>query len=70
MLLKMEQNWIKIYGSEDQFKVELAKAVLENANINAVIKNMQDSFYKFGEIELYVNQEDVFEANQILKDII
>lgn len=63
----MNKNWVRIYSTTYLHKAEIAKAILEEERIEAVVKNMQDSFYKFGEIELYVKSEDVFKANQIIE---
>lgn len=63
----MGSNWTKIYSSSYLHQVEIAKAILEEEGIEAIMKNMQDSFYKFGEIELYVNNESVIKAKQIIE---
>lgn len=55
-----------IYSSPLQYKVEIAKAVLEDSEIESVIVNLKDSLYHFGEIELYVQFDDVLRAKQII----
>ena len=55
----MENDWICIYASIYQHKVEIVKAVLEDNSITSVIMNKQDSAYtSIGEIELYVNTDN------------
>lgn len=50
----LSDDWVKIYSSNQIFKVELMKGALENNGVDAVIVNRQDSLYlTFGEIELY-----------------
>jgi len=63
----MSNKWVNIYSSAYLHKVEIAKALLEEEKIESIIKNMQDSFYKFGEIELYVKSEDTLKAKQIIQ---
>lgn len=47
---------------------ELKKAVLESFGIQAIIINKSDSSYHFGDLELYVNRDDVMRAKKILDE--
>ena len=62
----MDKNWIVIFSSSNLQKAELAKSLLAHNEIRSVIVNHQDSFYKFGEIEVHVNREDVVKAKFVL----
>ena len=54
MQKEIGEDWVKVYSSNQVFKVELMKGILENNGMDAVIINRQDSSYlSFGEIELY-----------------
>ena len=54
--------------SADRVKVEIIRGVLEEHGINAIIIDKQDSAYTFfGELELYVNRDDILRAMTILK---
>lgn len=67
----MEKDWKKIYFSGDEFKVLIARDILEENGINAVIMNQKDSSYtSFGDIELYIEEEDEEEALRILDQLI
>jgi hypothetical protein len=67
----MEKDWKKIYFSGDEFKVLIARDLLEENGINAVIMNQKDSSYtSFGDIELYIEEEDEKEALRILDQLI
>ncbi len=67
----MEKDWKQVFLSGDMYKVEIAKGLLKNQNINSVILNKKDSVYQtFGNIELYVSKEDEINAIEILKDLI
>ncbi len=63
----MEENWQMIFSSSLEHKLKIAQAVLEDEGIKSVIINKKDSFYLFGELELYVHADQVLKAKQIIK---
>ena len=64
----MEKDWVLIFSSITMHEVYMNKIYLEENGIEAVIINKQDSVYQsFGEIELYVNRNDVIKAKQLLQ---
>ena len=64
----MNNNWIKIYSSSQQYLVEIAKGVLQENGIESVILNKKDSAYNmWGEVELYANPQTAQEAMSIIK---
>ncbi|MEZ5002981.1 MAG: DUF2007 domain-containing protein [Chitinophagales bacterium] len=66
-------NWAKIYTTDVHYKADMAKDVLAAADIQAVVVDKKDSAYGvFGEIELYVQRQNVVRALHILskKEII
>lgn len=67
----MEKGWKKIYFAGDEFKVLIARDLLAENGINAVIMNQKDSSYtSFGDVELYVEEHDEKEAERILDQLI
>lgn len=62
----MDKNWAAIFSSDNLQKAELVKGLLAHNEIQSVIVNHQDSFYKFGEFEVYVNRDDVVKAKYCL----
>ena len=67
----MEKSWKKIYFSGDEFKVLIARDLLAESGINSVIMNQKDSSYNaFGDVELYIEEQDEKEALQILDQLI
>jgi type III secretory pathway lipoprotein EscJ len=63
----MEKNWVKIYKSTNFYQSEIVKQVLLQHNIEAVLLNKQDSSYRnFGNIEVYIHQEDFDHAIELL----
>ena len=62
-------NWVKVFSSSKAYLVEIAHGVLEEEEIESVIINKIDSAYLFGESELFVKDEDVLKAMQIISKI-
>ena len=63
----MEKNWVKIFTSTNYFQSEMVKQALAGNNIDTVILNKQDSSHRaFGDIEVYIHQEDFSNAIEIM----
>ncbi len=63
----MEKNWVKIFASTNYYQSEMVKQVLAGYNIDSVILNKQDSSHRtFGEIEVYIHQEDFSNAIEVI----
>jgi hypothetical protein len=55
----MENNWVKVYTTENPVTAEIIKQGLIENDIAAVIMNKKDSSYQtFGVIEVLVNKKD------------
>ena len=62
----MLDNWKKIWESPSVQRAEIAKLLLEDNDIQAVVLNKKDSSYLFGFCELYVPQTETENAERIL----
>jgi hypothetical protein len=63
----MEKNWVKIYKSTNFYQSEIVKQMLIQHAIEAVLLNKQDSSYRnFGNVEVYVHNEDFNHAIELL----
>ncbi|GAA3971301.1 DUF2007 domain-containing protein [Mucilaginibacter dorajii] len=63
----MEKNWVKIFASSNFYQSEIVKQVLTGHHIDTVLLNKQDSSHKaFGDIEVYIHQEDFSKAIEIM----
>ncbi|MBK0383216.1 DUF2007 domain-containing protein [Pedobacter sp. SD-b] len=62
----MDNKWVKIYSSNQYFQSEIVKQVLVDHDIDAIIMNKQDSSYKFGEVEVHINQTNFDKALAII----
>ncbi len=66
----MEKDWVVVFETAQQYQAEIAKEVLENEEITAVIMNQRDSTYiTFGPIKVYVHQDFEQQANELLKEL-
>ncbi|MES2267688.1 MAG: hypothetical protein V4520_13070 [Bacteroidota bacterium] len=63
----MEKNWVKIFTSSNFYQSEIVKQVLTEYRIDAVLLNKQASSHQaFGDIEVYVHQENFSSAIEIM----
>ena len=63
----MEKNWVKIYTSSNFYQSEMVKQALAGQNIETVLLNKQDSSHRsFGDIEVYVHQNDFSNAIEVI----
>lgn len=66
----MEGNWVVIYSSDKPWQAEIAKQVLIENGIDAVVINKKDSSYlTFGDAEVYVAVENAEKGKTLIKDI-
>ena len=63
----MEKNWIRIFSSTNYYQAEMVKQALAGNDINSVLLNKQGSSHRtFGDIEVYIHQEDFSNAIEII----
>ena len=63
----MEENWAKAYQSGQAIRAEIAREILDQNGVAAVIVNKQDSNYPvFGNFEVHVPAADFEKAQTIL----
>lgn len=66
----METNFVLVFTTTEAFKAEIAKEILDDNDINCVVLNQQDSVIpSIGEIEIYVHENDLELALDILKKL-
>ncbi len=65
----MENNWVKVYTTENAFTAEVIKQGLIESDIPAVVLNKQDSSYRsFGLLTVMVRPENEEKANIYIKE--
>ena len=63
----MEKDWVKIYTSTNYYQAEIIKQVLTEHQVVSVLINKQDSSHRtFGNIEVYIHQEDFSKAIELI----
>ena len=64
----MASDQVYIFSCESLYKAELIRQMLHNHDITAFTLNKQDSFYKFGEVEIYVHRDHVIRAKLLITE--
>jgi len=66
----MEKDWVIAYDTKQEYLAEIARSVLFDNDIESVIINKKDSIYNsFGDVEIYVNRDNLIRAKQILQKL-
>ena len=66
----MEKGWVNVFTANEEFLVDIAKELLQENNIESVVINHKDSaLASFGDVELYVREEDEKQAATILDQL-
>ncbi len=65
----MEKNWVCVYNTSVAYLAEIAKDLLHEENIDAVVINKKDTNYQFGTLEIYVERNNAIRAKYILKNV-
>ena len=63
----MEKGWERIYFTDKPHIVSIVRSLLEENDINSIEVNKKDSSYAFGEIEIFVKEEDAIFAKIIIQ---
>jgi len=64
----VEANLVHIFSSGQAYQVEMVRQMLTDHNIQSFLVNKQDSAYKFGEVELYVDRDEVIRAKKLIQE--
>lgn len=65
----MDENWQEVFSTSHAWQAEMAKQILEENEIPAVVVNRKDSSYLFGELTVYAEIKNAEKAKELLKDI-
>lgn len=64
----MEKDWIVVFTTNDVFKANLVKDLLDNNDIPAVVLNKKETLTALiGVAEVYVEREDAVKAINLVK---
>lgn len=65
----MGKDWALVFSTDLLYQAEMVKDILADNGMEAVVVNKQDSFYRFGDIEVYTRPDDVIRAKFLIKEI-
>jgi hypothetical protein len=63
----MSNERVLVYTTNKLFEAEMLRQFLSDNEIDGFIINKQDSSYHFGDIEIYVKQDDVIRTKRLIK---
>jgi hypothetical protein len=63
----MEKGWERIYSTDKAHMISIVRSMLKENDIESVEINKKDSSYAFGDIEIFVKEEDVIFAKILIK---
>ncbi len=67
----MRSKWQKVYTTDQKYRAEIVRAVLEDRGMHPVIVDKQDQAYQithWGPVEVHVAPEHVLRAMKIIQD--
>ena len=66
----MEEGWKEVFVTDQEYQAVMAKDILEENGIKAVVLNQHDSVYKvFGSIKVLVPDGETELAETLLKEL-
>lgn len=63
----MEKGWEQVYSTDKLHMVSIVRSLLKENDIDSIEINKKDSSYAFGEIEIFVKEEDAIFAKILIK---
>jgi len=64
----MTEGWIMCYQADEEYKVEVIKKLLENAELHPVMMDHRDSEFRVGNVELLIAPEEHEVALKIIEE--
>ena len=65
--MKDNPDFVKIYSHNKIHIIEIFRAFLLDNGVESYVLNQKDSSYLFGDIEVYVKQDDEEKAKELVK---
>jgi hypothetical protein len=62
----MEDGWIKIYKSSEEYQAVLIRELLEGHGLHPVLMDKKDDEFLIGEAEVYVSGEEAERAKEVI----
>jgi Zn-dependent membrane protease YugP len=64
-----QSNWARVYSTSELYKAEIIRNILDEEGIQCVIVDKKDTAYggTFGEVEIYVQRENVIRSKHVIE---
>ena len=65
----MSVEWVKVFSTNDLFRAEIIKGMLEDEGIKSFLINKKDSMHlhlTLGEAELFVDDSEIIKARHLI----
>ncbi|MFT4536960.1 MAG: hypothetical protein ACJA1A_003479 [Saprospiraceae bacterium] len=64
----MTDGWVLCYQTDEEYKAEVIKQLLENQALHPVMLDHRDSEFRLGNVELYISPEEQAQALKAIKE--
>ncbi len=64
----MEEGWIKIYKSTEEYQAVLILELLEASGLHPVLMDRKDDEFLIGETEVYISGEEAESARKVIEE--
>ena len=64
----MEKGWERIYSTDKPHLVSIVREILAENDIESVEVNKRDSVYGFGDIEIFVKEQDAVPSRVLIQE--
>jgi hypothetical protein len=64
----MENGWERIYSTDKPHLVSIVREILDENDIESVEVNKRDSVYGFGDIEIFVKEQDAVPSRVLIQE--
>lgn len=65
---RMESDRIVVYTTNKMYQAEIVREILADHEIISFLINKMDSSYQFGDIEIYVDRDDVILSKKLIRE--
>ena len=63
----MQEGWIKVYESDEEYQAVLIRELLENHGLHPVLMDKKDDEFRIGHAEVYVSGEEIDKARDVIE---
>ena len=62
----MEEGWIKIYESDEEYQAVVIRDLLENHGLHPVLMDKKDDEFRLGQAAVYISGEEATKAREVI----